>query len=303
MSDKVKNMRKLKLFIGVAVITATLTNANGQNWLTNGLVAHYPFAGSAVDSSGNGNNGTILRGNFVTDRFGNSSNALQNPAPVPSWGWAVDTHVGNQYSSAFTLSVWFQISKSSDTILITYGSIGYIDPYISAGGTTNDQGRTDFRLFSSGTLLTCSNSPVNDSKWHSVVATLTNGVASFYFDGTLAKQASNAVPLSISGQSWKLAPGASTIDDVRIYDRALTANEVAQLYAIESIPVVNFVKAFTLDYQNLRLGSNYQLQATSDMKTWTNWGAPFMATSTTFTNSDYHRIDDWSKLFFRLQQQ
>lgn len=57
------------------------------------------------------------------------------------------------------------------------------------------------------------------------------------------------------------------------------------------------MKAFTIDYSALSIGTNYQLQASSDLSTWTNWGTAFTATS---ANTAYHRIDDWNKLFFRL---
>jgi hypothetical protein len=91
------------------------------------------------------------------------------------------------------------------------------------------------------------------------------------------------------------------IDDIRIYSRALSATEVQQLYVYESGPRVNFVKAFTVDYSNLTLGSNYQAQASTDLSTWTNYGSVFTATSVNYTNTSYQRIDDWGKLFFRLQ--
>ena len=64
-----------------------------------------------------------------------------------------------------------------------------------------------------------------------------------------------------------------------------------------------FVKAFTVDYQNLLIGSNYQAQASSDLVNWTNWGAAFAATSSTYNNTNYQRIANWNQLFFRLVQQ
>lgn len=42
---------------------------------TNGLVAWYPFNGSANDESGNGNNGTVNGANLTTDRDGNANSA------------------------------------------------------------------------------------------------------------------------------------------------------------------------------------------------------------------------------------
>jgi hypothetical protein len=90
------------------------------------------------------------------------------------------------------------------------------------------------------------------------------------------------------------------IDELRIYSRAISASEVAQLYAIESeSPQTTIAKAVRLDHQYLQLGTNYQLQVSSDMNTWTNLGAPFTATAT--ANSQYVDVQNWSQ-FFRLQR-
>lgn len=68
-------------------------------------------------------------------------------------------------------------------------------------------------------------------------------------------------------------------------------------------PQVNFVKAFTVDYTNLLIGSNYQAQASPDLVNWTNWGTAFTATNSSYTNTNYQRIADWNQLFFRLVRQ
>jgi len=60
------------------------------------------------------------------------------------------------------------------------------------------------------------------------------------------------------------------IDELRIYSRAISASEVAQLYAIESeSPQTSIAKAVRLDHQSLKVGTNYQLQVSGDMNTWT----------------------------------
>jgi hypothetical protein len=51
-----------------------LTNAQGiPTYLpSNGLVAWWPFSGNAIDSSGNGNNGTVYWATISTDRLINN---------------------------------------------------------------------------------------------------------------------------------------------------------------------------------------------------------------------------------------
>ena len=51
-----------------AVLTASLVTAHGQNSLTNGLVCFYPLNGTAADSLGNGNTGTLNNGAYYTNR-------------------------------------------------------------------------------------------------------------------------------------------------------------------------------------------------------------------------------------------
>lgn len=91
-----------------------------------------------------------------------------------------------------------------------------------------------------------------------------------------------------------------TIDDVRIYNRTLSDSEVQQLYQVESTPSVNLVKAVTVSFGNLSIGTNYQLQVTTDLNSWTNFGTPITATNSFMTYSNYWNVSDWNQLFFRL---
>ena len=68
-------MRILKSVIGIAALAAMVTTATAQSWITNGLVAYYPFNGNANDESGNGNDGTNYGAALTTDRKGNPNSA------------------------------------------------------------------------------------------------------------------------------------------------------------------------------------------------------------------------------------
>ncbi len=91
------------------------------------------------------------------------------------------------------------------------------------------------------------------------------------------------------------------IDDVRIYNRVLSSNEVAQLYAIESGPLVDLIKAVKPSFSYLALGTNYQLQVSGNLSSWTNQGSVFTATNTSMVYPQYWDVDNWNELFFRLQ--
>jgi hypothetical protein len=92
-----------------------------------------------------------------------------------------------------------------------------------------------------------------------------------------------------------------SLDDIRLYTRALSSNEVAQLYAIEAGPRVDLIKAVKPSFSYLTLGSNYQLQLSGDLSTWTNQGSAFTATNASMIYPQYWDVDNWNQLYFRLQ--
>src|SRR5271170_1089907 len=93
------NFFQLSMIVSVLVFLNTIAQA--QSFLTNGLVAYYPFSGNANDASGNGNNGTVYGASLTTDRLGNSNSAYSFDG------------IGNYISTAdinlseeATISVW-----------------------------------------------------------------------------------------------------------------------------------------------------------------------------------------------------
>lgn len=96
-------------------------------------------------------------------------------------------------------------------------------------------------------------------------------------------------------------PSTVPRDDVRIYNRALSDSEVQQLYEYESGPRVNLIKAVKPSFSGLSLGTNYLLQLSGDLNTWTNHGSAFTATNASMIYPQYWDVDNWGRLFFRLQ--
>jgi hypothetical protein len=71
-----------------------------------------------------------------------------------------------------------------------------------------------------------------------------------------------------------------------------------------SAAVVNLHKAVYVDFSNLLIGTNYQLQISTNLYggAWLNYGTPFTATNPTMTYSNYWNVGDWGQLYFRLSQ-
>jgi hypothetical protein len=54
-------------------------------------------------------------------------------------------------------------------------------------------------------------------------------------------------------------------------------------------------------FSNLPIGSNYQLQSSFDLMTWTNQGPAFTATNPVMVYPQYFNVVDWNQLFFRIE--
>src|SRR5579862_8636238 len=86
--------------------------AQSAPFLTNGLIAYYPFNGNANDASGNGNGGIVSGATLTADRFGVASNAYlfaalgDNITTTNANGFPVSTN-------DFTVSLWVNVSSNS----------------------------------------------------------------------------------------------------------------------------------------------------------------------------------------------
>jgi hypothetical protein len=78
-------------------------------------------------------------------------------------------------------------------------------------------------------------------------------------------------------------------------------NVVVNVRTTASGPQVQLLKAVKPMFTGLAIGTNYQLQVSSDLSTWTNQGSPFTATCSTMTYPQYWDVDNWGQLFFRVQ--
>jgi hypothetical protein len=119
--------------------------------------------------------------------------------------------------------------------------------------------------------------------------------------GEVRAIATTGVPLSTNGlyNAVMLNEGSgSTINDslTGLTGRVLTAQ-----WSSDAPTLVTLIKAVRPSFVNLSLGTNYQLQVSSNMSTWTNQGSPFTATNSAMIYPQYFDVDNWAKLFFRVQ--
>jgi hypothetical protein len=220
--------------------TTTTTTVSGctNTAINDGLVAYYPFNGNANDESGNGNDGQVHGATLTADRFNNENSAYEFDGLNDYISFNPVTPL-NQHS----ISVWIKPSLNSKATVM----VGHT----SGPGEACGKG-FDLRIDSSkkpkyfldpagcggGGSTTIESNIANDGGWMHLVGTYNGDMMSFYVDGQLVEQKTGAT----FDASTCLAVGAVTffngpqgyyngiLDDIQIYNRALTENEVQELY-------------------------------------------------------------------------
>ena len=298
----IQTTRLAALFI-IAISVAV--NGSAQNFLTNGLVAYYPFNGNANDASGNGNNLTNYGATLCSDRYGNANqafyfNGVNNYMSSSSTDSALPIGAADR-----TLSMWVKadgvVTNGGDFVAVDYG---FAPPGNTVFGLLLQYG--DWNIHFDGAYQDVSSGIKVNTQWHQVVCIYRSGNAQFFLDGIQCVNTSKTT----STLSGKLVVGENVdgsgeyfsgiIDDIRIYNRALSTNEVAQMYAIESTPIVAVQKAVYLTCTNLLIGSTYQVQSSSDLINWTNQGSVFTATTNYWCSTNYWSVANWNQLYLRV---
>jgi len=281
-------------------------NGYSQSFLTNGLVAYYPFNGNANDASGNGNNANV-QGTYQYLTNGTLHLIGDGSLFYSGGGYVALPNYGN-LNSGFTISIW--VANETD-----HGSGIYAEYYVwfdnNAGSdvyiSQHDFGVGDPNAYVSFPLTIADYTP-----WKQLVLVYSPTNSAAYLNGNMTGSTNGTIspfPMvnSAIGRHW-WAGGANSsarmtmdVKDFRIYNRAFSSNEVAQLYVYYSGPSVTLLKAVKPSFSNLTLTTNYQLQVSGDLNTWTNQGSPFTATNTRMIYPQYWDVDNWNSLFFRLQ--
>jgi len=206
------------------------------------LVGWWQFQGTnssdnASDSSGHGFNGTLS--GFPTLAYGPGlfSNALNFTTNA-----AVTFPTTNSLLNAtnqFTFSAWFQATNNlSQPANIANWRDAAANGW-SVGVASNGVANVTFYQGGSAQVVTGTTGAANlyDGNWHQVAATYTtNQAATLYVDGT--GEATNTItgwaPGSVSSFAFGTTNTGATnnpysLDDTRLYNRALAASEVVQL--------------------------------------------------------------------------
>jgi serine/threonine protein kinase len=240
------------------------------------LVAYYPFNGDTDDHSGNGNHGQFHRDRFAEaavftdDRFGTPKSACL----LAHDGSYIDLFPANHVPASITFAAWVRPDVSGRQL---WGSIDDADggkdgyfadlrddtPYLAYAVANIDKGEVQGPY-----------GKIETGKWSHVAYTVSaDGTVNLFVGGESVK--SGHLKASASAHDGRFMVGKAiksqndhsflgAIDDVRIYNRALTEDEVLRLAGKFQMPrlailllgvVLLFGIAWLLQRQRSNLGS------------------------------------------------
>ncbi|MBS1902681.1 MAG: carboxypeptidase regulatory-like domain-containing protein [Bacteroidetes bacterium] len=219
--------------------TVTLILSGVGDIPTDGLLVYYPFDGDGHDASGNGRDLDLTSATFGVSRSG------QKQALLCNGGSTVATAQPDEEmnSSTLTVSLWIKAPNPSAN-----GNFSIIDKYLgnSFNGytlwLTSNNIEWLYGTGSSFAFTVIDRSSVLDNGWHSIVCTADGNKVTMYFDGAIAASGTWSGNPGRTTQQRGLLIGAGTtsdnmvsgffqgaIDDVRIYNRVLSASEISTL--------------------------------------------------------------------------
>ena len=271
-----------------------------------GLVAFYPFNGDASDPTGDGNDGTLIGSDwqYCLDRFGQPSSLSLNTTSTPALTLdgsyvAVPKDPMLDFNQDFTVSLWVSIPN---------GVQGwYVHNFVSDGPDTTS---ANLRLVSGADasgmdyLQFVCNHQDGDihsfvqalrDEWWQVAVVRSGASVSLFRNGVLLTGSTVTSVVTNSPTMWlgrHICPGypdncpgsyplVGGIDDVRMFNRALSAQEVLQLYNYErgTLPALSIAAA----PPELRLfaaeGTTSQIESSTDLQIWMPFGTPVPATN------------------------
>jgi hypothetical protein len=251
--SKTLSADEVKRLYGLGGTTKLNTSPATQPSLENGLVGHWTFDGPTVmtgtvtDVSGNGNGGSMQNMStssaFMPGKIGQAAHFVAAQSQFIDVGDMSST----EGLSQFSMSAWLRKTNLGDAVLISKRNtasdrlwMGFTDTdvlYYAVANGTNSSGQIT----------------LDDREWHHVV---------LVFDGTLSGDANrlkgfldgtqqslnfngNPVPATTPSNNVNFHIGQSSsfsngeIDDVRMYNRALSPDEVSRLYHLGATTKIN----------------------------------------------------------------
>ena len=244
-----KKMKKKNLLMTVVAIlglaTGTIAQTVPSYVPTKSLIGWWPFTGNANDSSGRGNNGTINGATLTSDRFANLNSAYNfngqnNNIVIPN--------SLNLNPSRISVSIWVNptvFGPSEQYIIDKSNDLSPNSQHRSWAIRIGGSGELDLEIRVNNIYYSFpTTSTLNINQWNNLV---------FIYDGDSAKLYRNnlivisqSLPGTLTNFNYDLSIGYfphaeippfgyfwnGKLDDIGIWNRALTQPEISALYKI-----------------------------------------------------------------------
>jgi hypothetical protein len=235
----------------VAIWSQALSNAQISSLYNNGagstaasvptgLIGYWPFDGTPADASG-GHRDLNLTNNpgFAAGLFGQSLDLhygeyATRPASEPFFDFA---------GQPFSLQAWIKMTPGDEkgAVILAKHESGHLNGYFLFANKHNpNQGQLDKAGFYASSPIgndAISTTSVNDGQWHQIVGVYTpSGNSQIYVDGVLQGSQTaqplfnNLVPLTVGALPNGSLYFNGQIDEVAVWDQALSATDIAALY-------------------------------------------------------------------------
>ena len=226
----------LSVSSGLTASSTACTSAELPANLQTGLVGYWPFCGNVNDESGNGNNGTVNGATLTTDRFGNADSAYSFDGD--DW---IDIGSVNLYdlTGGATISLVYKMSNStsSNQLLLSH-------PNNESHRIQSSNNSVKFTI-NNGSWQSVLDQ-INTNEWTLITAVFddSDDKIKIYRNGIFVNELSltNTNFISDPAHSRLLLGGYFTggtgslietytgeLDDIIIWDRALSSSEIQQL--------------------------------------------------------------------------
>lgn len=237
---------KSRVLLCITCLLAVFVFFNSANAdINDGLVAYYPFNGNADDETGNGNDGTVNGALLTTDRDGNANSAYSFD------GIDDNINLDDKFDTfqEMTIAAWIKMNTSTPETngfgIVTkhkdesaQSEKSFAMTILRSGDDIVDANKILARFYgSSGDVSVYSNEALVPNNWYFVTSIFNNGDVELYVDGQLQDSATSSIILQDSPTATLIGdnntydhPFNGIIDEVRIYNRALSESEVLELF-------------------------------------------------------------------------
>ncbi|MFO1152047.1 MAG: LamG-like jellyroll fold domain-containing protein [Rhodospirillales bacterium] len=230
--NRALSVAEIKRLYELGATTRVGVTLNTNQSLANGLVAHYTFDGKdtdlssstreILDRSGNGNHGNWL--NHATTTV---PGVLGQALSFDGVDDEVESQTSIDWTGAFSFAFWIRTTNSYSQTVMGWSPYRSCGPWV---GVFNCTGAGDS---ATGVLAV---SDVMDGRWHHIVYTATANAQSLYVDGVLedtsaeTSATNDGWPVMIGNRAFASEYFNGALDDVRIYNRTLSQDEITRLY-------------------------------------------------------------------------